>query len=745
MRTLFTITIFLSSLLLFLIEPMIAKMILPRFGGSPGVWNSSMLFFQIALLAGYGYAHLTTKVIKPRFQSVAHIVVLLLPLLFLPIALPNGIQLTGSNPAPLVLLILAISVGAPFLIVSAGAPLLQRWFAATNDPHAHDPYFLYSASNLGSMIALLAYPFLIEPRFSLTDQSRFWSYGYYGLVILMAVCAALLWVGGARIPGAVHEAPILLPPEGEEPPTVNHEAISWKRRLLWIALAFCPSSLLLGVTTYITSNVAPMPLLWVIPLALYLLTFIVAFARKQTLSLPLLTRAVPLVVVPLAFTMVLEATDASIIIPLIIFHLLAFFAVSLLCHTRLANDRPKAEHLTEFFFFVSLGGVLGGLFNALIAPTIFNSYFEYPLILAVACLFRPFRGDQKPERMDWIYALGFGVVTTAIILVAKGAWPNPTTLRSGITIGIPLILVFLASDRPLRFAYTLILFFGLESFFQISVQGFVIEAKRSFFGVHRIVADQNQYGIFHTLVHGNTVHGKENFGTDPTEAGVALTYYYSSGPIGKLFQVLGPSRRSVAVVGLGVGSLAYYGRAGQKFTYYEIDPDVAALATNPKLFTFVPNCKADLKIDLGDARLEIAKAPANAYDLIVLDAFSSDAIPMHLLTREAIQIYLSKLMPGGVIAFHISNRYLDLKPILANEAAAFELTAWYQDDQEPDYDRGKYPSIWIIVARSESDFGELRRRDPGWEPVGPDPTAPLWTDDYSNIASVLRMFRKSGE
>ncbi|HVT10633.1 MAG TPA: fused MFS/spermidine synthase [Fimbriimonadaceae bacterium] len=750
MRILFTVTLFLSSMLLFLIEPMIAKMILPRFGGSPGVWNTSLLFFQAALLAGYGYAHIATKYLGPRIQAITHIAVLVLPVFLLPFALPHGVGAIGANPAPLVLLVLTVSVGLPFLVVSAGAPLLQRWFAATKDPHAHDPYFLYAASNLGSMLALLSYPFLIEPRFSLSQQTQLWAAGYYALFVLMAVCAIAIWLSRGK-DEPFHEAPPTMPAEIERPEESVQPAVTWKRRLFWIALAFCPSSLLLGVTTYLTSNIAPIPLLWVVPLALYLLTFIVAFARKQVLSSAKIGRFLPLLVVPLAFTLILEASEPELIVPLTILNLIVFFAASLMCHTELAENRPKAEHLTEFYFYVSLGGVLGGLFNALIAPALFNSFFEYPLVLAAACAFRPSASADRWKfgRLDWLYPIGIAALVVAMALIGRAIFPEPTHTRSAIMIGLPLVAVFLATDRPLRFAASLLVLFAGSAIMQVAVAGRIIAAKRSFFGVHRVVEYTNPYGTFHDLVHGNTIHGKENL-DEKVHASLPpkiqqsldltpLTYYYPTGPIGQVFQVLGPSRHNVALVGLGIGSLAAYGQPGQKFTYYEIDPDVVELASDTKLFHFVHDCRASLKIDVGDARLELAKAPDASYDLIVLDAFSSDSIPMHLLTREAIQMYLTKLMPGGVLAFHISNRYLDLKPILGNEAANLGLSAYLEYDAGKEAEVGKEPSKWVVMARNPADFGELVRRNPDWDALEADPGYPLWTDDYSNLASVLRI------
>jgi len=522
------------------------------------------------------------------------------------------------------------------------------------------------------------------------------------------------------------------------------------------------------VTTYLTSNIAPIPLLWVVPLALYLVTFIIAFARKPVVSSKLLGRILPLLALPLAFTLVLEASDSSLIVPLSILHLGTVFVASLFCHSRLAEDRPSAKHLTEFFFYVSLGGVLGGIFNALIAPTIFNSLFEYPLVLALACFFRraPLRRPLRPEEdapkrwgfslgiWDVVFPLAFIFATTGIILIAKHYMPEPSNNRSFIAIGIPLILIFLAVDQPFRFATSLIAYFVITGVTQVASDTTIILARRSFFGVHRVEEYHNMYGQFHGLLHGNTVHGKENLDENvhatlsPGEQRAVqltpLTYYYPSGPIGQVFVNLGPRLRNIALVGLGIGSLAAYGQPGQNMTYYEIDPDVIQLASDPKLFRFVHDCRANLKIVLGDARLELAKAPASSYDLIALDAFSSDSIPMHLMTREALQMYLSKLAPGGVIAFHISNRYLDLRPVLASEAAAAGLVAWTDDDPDRDVPKAKYASIWVTMARNPSDVEPLLAVTNDWDPLIADPNFPVWTDDYSNILSVLKIGRQEG-
>ncbi len=735
MRLIFTLTIFISSALLFLVQPMIAKMILPRFGGSPGVWNTSMVFFQGSLLVGYGYAHVTTKWLGPRRQAIAHIVVLALALIALPIALPGSfIWKEGQGGALEVLIVLALAVGIPFTVVSAGAPLLQRWFAATGDKHAADPYFLYSASNLGSLLALLAYPLVVEPRLRLGEQIRLWSFGFFGLLTLMAACALVVWLRGAKS-APIHEVPVVVPPEGDEHAARTETPASLKQRLFWIALAFCPSSLMLGVTTYLTSNIAPVPLIWVVPLTLYLLTFILAFAKKPVLSSALLGRILPLVITPVALLMVLEASEFMVLLSAI--HLLAFFVVALLCHTQLAKSRPGADRLTEFYFYVSLGGVLGGIFNAIIAPTLFTSLFEYPLVLALALYFRPKPRSLTPsaraDRWDVLYPVGVLLLSFAIALIAKMKM-EPSAGRTALAMGVPLLLTFLAADRPKRYSLSMLAFFTSMSVSQIAVGGHIIEAYRSFFGIHRVESYAGDLGTYHHLMHGNTLHGTQNL--DGPYKGKALSYYEQTGPIGQVMTTLGPRFQTEALVGLGVGSLAAYGQPGQRITYYEIDPGVIRVATNPELFTFLRDCKAAWNIDLGDARLELTRAADHSYDIIVLDAFSSDSIPVHLLTKEAFEVYKSKLKPGGLIAVHISNRYLNLAPVVGNAALAIGMQAVLENDDERTR-WGKMASIWALLYADRSDLGALTR-DSRWGNLDPDPLRPTWTDDYSNIVSVLK-------
>jgi SAM-dependent methyltransferase len=724
-RILFTAAIFVGSCLLFLVQPMAARIVLPAFGGTPAVWSASMVFFQAALLLGYLYAHLTNRHLGPKRQAPVHLAVVVLAGLTLPFAIRVGSGAEGQgNPALALIGQLALLVGAAFFAVSAGSPALQRWFASTSDPAAKDPYFLYSASNVGSMAALLAYPFVVEPQLDLRDQSRLWFAGYVLMAILLAACAALVWRSERR-------------PDADQPsppaPSEGFETITWRRRGFWIALSAVPSSLLLGVTNYITSNVAPMPLLWVIPLALYLATFIFAFASRRLVSTAILGRVMPLIVTPLAVAIVLRATEPLLL--MLGLHLLAFFVCAWMCHARLSDARPRAEHLTEFYLWMSVGGVLGGIFNALLAPNLFNDYLEYPLALVGVGLLRPAiaKDGGSLSKLDLGYSVAVAGIAGAVAIVASNMKLDPGPLRTGLVIGLPAILAFLAVDRPLRYGLSLGGMFFVAYALQVTADGDVVKVVRSFFGVHRVVFKDG--GRFHRLIHGTTLHGQQ----DMENPGVPLTYYHPTGPIGRIMRKVPLDRqREVALVGLGVGSLAAYGKPGQKMTYFEIDPDVEAIARDPRLFTFMRDSKANVNVILGDARLTLRQRPDESYGIIALDAFSSDAIPIHLLTREAFAMYLRKLRPGGLIAVHISNRYLDLAPVLAANAYDLGLQAWdLQDAVTSEEDQsGKQPSHWVMLARTEADAKSVLHRDFEWSKLERRPDFRTWTDDYSNVLAV---------
>lgn len=737
MRIVFTLTLFLSSFLLFLVQPLAGKMILPTFGGAPAVWNASLVFFQLALLVGYGYAHLSLKWLGPKRQFWVHLPLMALALAALPFTI-NTVAFgffraqaaAGfANPSLLVVGALAVIVGLPFVIVSAGAPVIQRWFGFTDDPAAKDPYFLYGASNLGSMLALLAYPFAVEPNLRLAEQSGLWQGLYAALVIGMAICAALMIRRLApELPRNDPDETSLAEAGAPPQPSV------WRQRGLWILLAAVPSSLLSGVTTYASTNLAPIPLLWVIPLAAYLLTFTLAFTNRPVINTRILSRALPLFLIPLIVLIAMDEGRPE----MAVVHITAFFVAAWMCHSRLYDARPSVERLTEFYFFVSVGGVIGGAMNGLLAPTIFNDLWEYPLAIALAgALKLPYREDQGPKPLDLVYAAVVLAITVGLVIAVSrvpALSDLPQHYRTLVKILVPAVLVFVASDHPLRFGLsTAAILFGTMVAGSNS-SGRIIHQERSFFGVHKVIDS----GVFHRMVHGNTLHGMQ----DTTAPSRPLTYYYPTGPIGNIFTKMGnlPVMDNVALVGLGVGSLAAYGRPGQNMTFYEIDPTVVTMAQNPKLFTFTRDSKADINYVLGDARLTLEKAPDGRYGLIALDAFSSDAIPIHLLTREAIAMYMRKLRPNGILALHISNRYLELEPVVSAAAADLGLKSWVNVDSPTDEEagRGKTASQWMVIARKKEDAAPILGIPRIWSDTEPTPGIRAWTDDYSNVLSVFR-------
>jgi hypothetical protein len=727
--------VFANAALLFVVEPMIAKMILPKLGGTPAVWNTCMVFFQAVLLAGYAAAHALTRWLSLRQQALLIIALLLVGFRVLPMHIGDTFLQSvphEANPIPWLLSLLLVMAGLPFFTVSALGPLLQKWFSATAHRAAADPYFLYGASNVGSMLALLSYPTLVEPALDLDDQAWWWMAGTGLLVALIVTCvAALRWVLGERWTVAGRQDMVL----GEWKP------LAIRRRARWLALAFVPASLMLGVTTYLSTDIATIPLLWVVPLALYLLTFILAFARRQRIPLRLLHRTLPLGILLLTIC-ILSADMQPPIWLLVPLHLLTFFGAGLFCHGELARDRPEPAHLTEFYLWLAAGGVLGGLFNALVAPLVFNRVVEYPLALVMLCLLRPGPTKARSGRfgawLDWGLPLGLGGLTAALILGLQTRGLEPAQLRVGLIFGVPAALCYTFVDRPLRFALgvTALLLAGL---LYTGAHGKPLHTERSFFGVLRVTVDAT--GAFRQLVHGNTVHGRQRI--DEAGPPVPRSYYHRDGPIGRLFAALPKmnprfTEAHIGVVGLGVGSLAAYAEPGQLWTFYEIDPAVKRLASNPAYFTFLARSRAGkLDVVLGDARLRLEDAADHSFDLLVLDAFSSDAVPVHLLTREAMQLYRNKLASGGLMAFHISNRYLDLKPVLGSLAADAGWSARVREDLGGlDKESGKDPSIWVVMAESEGELKLLSRYL--WEPLPGQNGVAVWRDDFSNLLGVFK-------
>jgi hypothetical protein len=734
---LFAITLFVSAALLFSVQPMVAKMLLPLLGGTPSVWNTCIVFFQAVLLVGYGYA-----VIVSKWRFRPQIFFQLLFLVFAVVSLPIGLTdywlhsvPTTGNPSLWLLTCLAAIVGLPFFILSSNGPLLQKWFADSNDESAADPYFLYSASNAGSLIALLSYPVLIEPQFVLHSQSRLWAGAYAFLVLLVGLCGLVLWrlqdQSNKAAQGSRLSAPIT---DAVATGIKTVDDLSAKRRGRWILLAFVPSSLMLGVTNYISTDIASVPLLWVVPLALYLLTLVLAFARRELVPLRILIFILPALTI--GFLIIFAADVSFGSKQMIGLHLLYFFIAALTSHQLLASDRPSTDHLPEFYFWLSLGGVLGGIFNALLAPLIFNSVAEYPLVMLLVCLLLPVKTDKSNPRRALL--LDFVIPTLVLVLILSVTWTSraiPLGNLAFIVMVLACPIFFVFRERPVRFVLCLaVVMIGVT--LASGINNPTLYAERNFFGVLRVMSEADN--TMHSLFHGSTIHGRQSM--LPDRLCEPLAYYHREGPLGEIFgafHAVPRARNEVAVVGLGTGATASYSRADEVWTFYEINPAVVNVARDPKYFTYLSGCTAaPVSIVLGDARLRLRDAPDARYGLIVLDAFSSDSIPVHLITQQALDLYLSKLVTDGLLAFHISNRNLDLTPVVADLAASRNLECIGLYDLVRSVE-GKNPSIWVVMARHPADTAQLSTSTYGRVLTSASNRVP-WTDDFSNILSVFR-------
>lgn len=750
MSYLFSVTLFISAALLFCVEPLVAKMVLPLLGGSPAVWNTCLVFFQAALLAGYLYAHTSAAWLGSRGQVLLHLGLLALAALVLPIDLSE--DRVGSipydvDPVPWLLANLARTVGPPFFVMAASAPLLQIWFAGTRAPGARDPYFLYAASNLGSMIALLGYPLALEPVFTLQQQSVGWGGGYGLLLLLTACCAIPAW-----------REPVT---RAEERATeaANDPRPTALRCLRWVVLSLVPSSLLLGVTAFVTTDVAAIPLLWVIPLALYLLTFILVFAQKELIPQAWMVHALPVVALLAVFTM-LRATSTAVWV-LTGLHWTVLFVAAMVCHGELAKDRPAPRYLTGYYLWISVGGVLGGLLTAFVAPLLFRgSVLEYPLMIVAACLLRPgpgLRDSSSGERwLDLLVPGGVAVLCLGL-LASRAALAEFSGLYArAILFGLPALACWFCAARPTRFALSLaVVFFVFMATF--SQGGRTILAERNFFGIIRVQDDPvpGDDGSpvrfrYRVLNHGSTEHGLQRIDDDgnlvhPAEA---LAYFHDAGPVGDVFPVFRKRCKeglpaNVAITGLGVGALASYARPGDHWTFYEIDPAMERAAR--EYFSFLADCEKEQQVTprvvLGDARLRLKEAQDHEYGLIVLDAFSSDSVPAHLISRQALKLYRSKLAPGGLLLFNVSNRYLDLKRVLAALAEDGGMVCYYRE-HSPDAlfkKAGTRDSQWVVMADRTEALGAIAS-DPRseWKPLARAAGDAVWTDDFSNVLGVFK-------
>ena len=736
--SLFVLTVFVSAALVFLVEPMVAKLVLPRLGGSPSVWNTSLAFFQAALLAGYAYAHALQRLPTARAQALVHIAVLSLAAVALPLRV-NELFGPPSSTHPTVWLlgVLVVSIGAPFAALSATAPLVQAWHARTfADGQGGEPYALYAASNLGSLLALLAYPLIVEPVLTLHAQRLGWSLAYGEFILLMSGLAIAVVRAGRSGP------PLRLPTE-------RASSIAWRDRLIWVALAAIPSSLMLGVTSYITTDVASAPFLWVLPLALYLASFIFAFQARPAIppdvTLLLQAAALAACVVLAPFT----ANAFAIQLPI---HLAAFFLTALMCHQGLVARRPDPARLTEFYFWMSLGGVIGGSFNAFLAPVIFNNVWEYPLVLALSCLVRPWNAS-KIEGFAWamlIVGIAGGVATPLLnIFVAPhvyakalvGGFTQVDAFELGVRVclGAAVISAFLLRGRGLLFtAVIAVLSVGANA---AADRTDATESWRSFFGVLR----QSQTlvtaigGPTRMLSHGTTLHGAQAL--TPRWRCNPLVYYAQSSPIGQVFLAEHRAKSSLRLgaVGLGTGSVSTYVRVSDRLTFFEIDPLVIRIATDPAHFSYTTACaKGPVDYVIGDARLTLETQPREVFDVLLIDAFSSDAVPTHLLTVQAVRGYLTHLKPDGVLILHLSNRNLDLNgpaQAVARAAGGVGLIQHYRPAPGADLGGWPAPEDAVIVARSPSGLAPFTH-DRRWQATDPGKVRP-WTDDYTNLFGAL--------
>ncbi len=736
LAVIFTATIFLSATLLFSVQPMFTKLILPLLGGASNVWNTAMVFFQAMLLGGYVYAHLISRYLPVKAQIAVHTLVTLAGILFLPLAVPEAIVLPESGmPTFWLLGLFGITVGLPFFALSANAPLLQRWFSLTDHQDADDPYFLYSASNAASLIILCAYPIFIEPNMRLGGQTLSWAVGYAALfgMILLTALALTRRLAPASV-GVSTETKAV--------------ASGWRQKSFWVFLAFLPSSLMLGVTTYMTNNIASTPFLWILPLALYLLTFVIVFARKPLVSANGLARLFPWVVI-LGFLLIAPdfshdfgafsistAMPPIVKIPLL---LTVYFLIALYCHAILVERRPATSGLTEFYILMSVGGVLGGIFNALIAPVIFNAVYEFILVLCLVLFLRP-SGIQMPQSGDKPWRLLF-------IGSAAAALNAASLLGAGLTLTyVAFITVAILAVSCLRFNFNR--FIKIGAFAALAIVAVVFDLfgsdslykDRSFYSLLSVRAQDSEHGTVHEFVHGNTVHNYQL--RDRSLHHVPTSYYIGGGSIHSSVEALRSAlggNLDIAVIGLGAGAMVCYEQPKDNWMYFEIDPAVVDLARNTEFFSYIETCVPQADIRIGDARQKLEAVPKGSLDMIVVDAFSSNSIPAHLVTREALELYRSRMTPDGLVFFHTSNKMLDVTSVVARLSEDAGLTARYIAlDEFPDNPYARHGALATgILMGPDEMMQKVTSGDPRFQTWTSSRHVKLWTDDYSSVVGTL--------
>lgn len=715
-RTRFVLAIFAGSFLLFLVQPMVARMALPRLGGAPAVWNSAMLVYQALLLGGYAYAHLLRR-LNLAGQVRAQILLMAVASLTLPIGLLADQPPSDANPLIWVPWLFLKSIGPLFLVISAQAPLLQKWFTLSG---GKDPYPLYAASNLGSFSGLLCYPLLLEPNLGITDQSLIWSLGFGTLILLV------LWCGLAATPARTAAAEVSSGASGW-PPMLDV--------LRWIMIAAVPSGLILSTTLHLTTDIVAMPLLWVIPLGVYLLSFSVAFAENRKIA-SLISDTAPFLLLLSVLTALAVLNTAAAILAI-----LSLFSIGVALHSRLFDLRPPPQQLTHFYLALAIGGVVGGIFCALLAPLIFDSTYEHPILLVGSALLlvRPsplsvsaeiWNGSARARMLTRL-----GLIAVAVLAVSS-IWLDGLA-KTLVTLPLLLIGIFAVGHRILFGACIAGLILSAGGWDRLGRTITPGQMTRSYFGVYSISGSADM----RSLTHGTTVHGLQLLGSAERRR-TATSYYARRSGVGLALaatpRIFGPSAR-VSVVGLGAGTLACYARPGQSWTFYEIDPVVEKIARDPRLFTFLSDCLPEARIVIGDARITLADAPAANTDILVVDAFSSDSIPMHLLTAEAFEDYRRVLAPDGMILIHITNRHLDLKPVLAGLTRGGRWHALTRTSESKKGQRDfEFGTEWVALSPTLGNLAALAQANPGaWLPLRSDNPI-LWTDEHASLLPILK-------
>lgn len=740
--------IFVGSFLLFLIQPLVGKILLPVLGGAPAVWTTCMLFFQAALLAGYLYAEKAIKLLGCQKQSVIHLLLMILAFLSLPLDVRvSDYAMISLQPTSWLLTKLTLSVGFIFFMVAANAPVILRWYSQTGQNDAADPYYLYSISNLGSLVALFSYPFLFEPFFTLMTHKSIWSWLYIFQTVLVLIAATFLWKNSSRF-----SAKLKL----EE--SFNQDTFPWKMVLRLVIWGFIPCSTMLGVTTHIATDIASLPMLWIFPLGIYLFSFVLAFSRNSSYRDMRWDRQM-LPMAALIAIMYFFGLQQNIWFSVPI-HLFFLFTVCMHFHAHLANARPVPALLNSYFVWMSVGGIAGGFFNSIIAPIVFNQQFEYivALSLAVLCSTLLCNTGNNDDFSFWHEMLVFALLLLAL---ATFAWFSEIAfdrLLSSLGI-IAALAVFIITHLFYRFkrAAGLLFLIGiLLSLWHVNSSERILFTARSFFGIHRItristdgiVVDPDLQvegikDIFYCLSHGTTLHGIER--KVDVRPFLPLSYYAREGAVGDLFRagLIERWAQKVGIVGLGCGTLAWYGREWQEFDFFEIDPAVVKIASNPDYFTYLSRSKAKINIILGDARVMLRNMPDNSYDLLIIDAYSSDSIPLHLVTLEAFSMYKRKLKPDGMLFLHLSNRFFKLGPVVSRILDDLQMTALEKKDNPKNYSI-KYDwydemqlskSNWM-AASSEPERLKLLKTHGGWATPEINSAYSIWTDSYVNLFQV---------